>query len=64
MKMFLTDPLKSNSMLGLITAPVDLVNILPPVAALASAAATPVFTSPEFSPTAPAIPAETLLIHL
>ena len=44
-------------MLGLITAPVDLVNILPPVADLASAAATPVFTSPEFSPTAPAIPA-------
>ena len=29
-------------MLGLITAPVDLVNILPPVADLASAAATPV----------------------
>ena len=42
-------------MLGLITAPVDLVNILPPVAALVSDAATPYITSPELSPIALAI---------
>ena len=42
-------------MLGLMTAPVALVNMLPPVACLVSAAATAVLTAPEFSPTVFAI---------
>ena len=42
-------------MLGLITAPVVLVNTLAPVAPLVSAAATPFFTSPDSSPTCCAI---------
>ena len=43
-------------MFGLIIAPVDLVSMSPPVAALAKDAATASFTSPEFSPTDSANP--------